>query len=111
MTRYLSIIDWVRCVEEKHVSNDQYVPRSVESVDCTAGRPEAKILYDFIVQWAIKKAFPESRMLTASIELFFKEHPEVKAKMGAIKISEFLNSYPDMFYRRNDGKAGMKLFH
>lgn len=90
----VSIIDWVRCVEKKASVDPQ--------------RVEANQLYDFIVQWAAKKAYPESRMLSADVQFFFKEYPAVKAKMGSLKISEYCSAYPDLFDIRHDGTAGTK---
>eukprot|EP01036_Dinobryon_divergens_P033716 gene33716-43574_t len=83
--------DWVRCVEKKASVDPQ--------------RVEANQLYDFIVQWAAKKAYPESRMLSADVQFFFKEYPAVKAKMGSLKISEYCSAYPDLFDIRHDGTA------
>ena len=78
----------------------------VVSNDFTAGRIEANLLYDFIVQWATKKAYPGSQMLAADSQFFFKEYPDAKVKMGSLKLSEFCGAHPDLFDRQNDGKAG-----
>lgn len=108
----LSIIDWVRCIEKKVAADDSsYLPRPIISTDCTARRSEANLLYDFIVQWANKKASPEIRMSAADVQFFFKEYPEVKAKMGSVKISVFCSSYPDLFCQRTEGTTGInKIF-
>ena len=68
-------------------------------------------MYDFIMQWAVKKGYSENRMLGTHIQYFYQQHPEVKAKMGPVKISEFCDGYPNLFYRHNDGKAGENVAH
>ena len=61
-------------------------------VETAVGRREANLLYDFIVQWAADKAYPESRMLASETQRFFKSRPEVK-----YKLADYCTAYPDLF--------------
>ena len=82
--------------------DDSRVPFPSKPVTIT----EAKLLYDFIVQCAADKAFPESRMLASDTSRFFKNHPEIKHKLA-----DFCIAYPDLFDRYKYENAGIDTFH
>ena len=64
-------------------------------------RSIAYLLYDFIVQWAADRGYPDSRMRAVDTQNFFKNHPEVE-----LKAMDFCNAYPDLFYRYTYSNAG-----
>ena len=68
---------------------------------------DAITLYEFIVSKSAKASDSINRMLAADIQYFYKAHPEVKARTGAIKIKEFCRTFPDLFEVQHDGKAGI----
>lgn len=67
-------------------------------------RSVAYLLYDFIVQLAAEREYPESRVRAVDTHFFFKNHPEVEHK-----VMDFCNAYPDLFYRYTYGNAGTTI--
>ena len=127
----LHFLDWIYCVPRKGYSptistyymepprpasvassiRSAYSPHTITTVatGSTSSSDDAQLLYSFIKLRAESNSDPVNRMLAAQFEMFYKVHPDFKARLGAIRAKDFCRSFPDLFDIRNDGKAGKIL--